>query len=84
MSGIGFLRSRAMSHHDPFSPADSGGDTSPSGNDTESVPQDHLNSMRVPDLRALATSLGLDDTGSREKLIKRVRAHQSPPAPSDA
>jgi len=32
--------------------------------------------MRLPDLRAMANTLGLDSTGKRDDLIDRIRDHQ--------
>lgn len=44
---------------------------------------DDLAEMRLPALRLLAESLGLDPTGRRGEVIERVQRHQSS-APPDA
>lgn len=69
-----------MNHHDPFrAQRPAGGDkpAASSGTGGEAEQHDHLNSMRLPDLRALAESLGIDSTGKRGELIGRIRAHQT-------
>lgn len=69
-----------MSHHDPFRPASAWGDSTDTDTDSESRDDqgpDHLSQMRLPDLRAMAESLGLDSTGKRSELIERIREHQT-------
>lgn len=55
--------------HDPFSSHDA-------VPDEDEHHDDHLSSMRLPELRSFAATLDLDTTGKRDDLIGRIRAHQ--------
>lgn len=68
-----------MADHDPFfaddTPEQGDGGVQPRGH-FNGTDHDHLGSMRLPDLRAMADTLGLDSTGKRDVLIGRIRDHQ--------
>lgn len=65
-----------MAHHDPFFAGSTSDAPAQTRQHYTGRDHDHLNSMRLPDLRALADTLGLEPTGRRDVLIDRIRAHQ--------